>query len=73
MTQTKSKLIAKLPLPFAKELQLFDINLENGGNLFRVRIREGSRFTILDLDPETAKIWGSLMTDWASDPSNVKN
>jgi len=31
----------------------------------RVRIREGSRFTILDLDPSTAAHWGGAMSAWA--------
>jgi hypothetical protein len=32
--------------------------------LLRVRIRERSRFTIFDIDPETARAWGTAMRDW---------
>ena len=26
--------------------------------MLRVRIREGKRFTVFDIDPETARTWG---------------
>lgn len=33
--------------------------------LLRVRIREGKRFTVLDIDPASARRWGEAMIDWA--------
>ena len=33
--------------------------------LLRVRIREGKRFTVLDIDPESARRWGEAMVAWA--------
>ncbi len=36
-----------------------------GMHLLRVRIREGKRFTIIDIDPLTAKNWGEAMQRWA--------
>jgi len=34
--------------------------------MLRVRIREGKRFTIFDIDPATAAKWATVMQDWAN-------
>ena len=46
------------------ELQQID-HAEGGMSLLRVRIREGKRFTIFDIDPGTAKHWAESMQRWA--------
>lgn len=46
------------------ELQQID-HVEGGMSLLRIRIREGRRFTIFDIDPATARRWGSAMRQWA--------
>ncbi len=46
------------------ELQQID-HAEGGMSLLRVRIREGSRFTIFDIDPGTAEQWSQAMQRWA--------
>ena len=33
--------------------------------LLRVRIREGKRFTVLDIDPDSARRWADVMLAWA--------
>lgn len=33
--------------------------------LLRTRIREGSRFTVFDIDPLTAQQWGEALVQWA--------
>ena len=33
--------------------------------LLRTRIREGSRFTVFDVDPVTAEQWGEALLVWA--------
>ena len=40
--------------------------VEGGMSLLRVRIREGKRFTIFDIDPATALQWADAMKDWAA-------
>lgn len=47
------------------ELQQID-HVEGGMSLLRVRIREGKRFTIFDIDPGTAEQWAHTMQHWAS-------
>lgn len=46
------------------ELQQID-HAEGGMSMLRVRIREGRRFTIFDIDPATAEQWAALMQQWA--------
>jgi hypothetical protein len=33
--------------------------------MLRVRIKEGTRFTVMDIDEATAAHWGKAMSDWA--------
>jgi hypothetical protein len=51
------------------ELQQID-HAEGGMSLLRVRIREGKRFTIFDIDPATASQWAATMHQWASEQGN---
>ena len=46
------------------ELQQID-HIEGGMSLLRIRIREGKRFTIFDIDPATARLWADAMQRWA--------
>lgn len=46
------------------ELQQID-HVEGGMSLLRIRIREGRRFTIFDIDPATAMLWSDVMRRWA--------
>jgi len=46
------------------ELQQID-HVEGGMSLMRIRIREGKRFTIFDIDPATAQNWAVAMQQWA--------
>lgn len=47
------------------ELQQIE-HSEDGMPMLRVRIREGKRFTIFDLDAGTAARWAQAMGDWAA-------
>ncbi len=59
--------IARLRAPLGgQEIELQDLEHDAGGmHLLRVRIREGKRFTIFDVDPATAREWAQAMTRWA--------
>ena len=55
----------KVPLG-SQEIELQQIDHSEGGmSLLRIRIREGKRFTIFDIDPATARQWANSMQDWA--------
>jgi hypothetical protein len=65
--------LAKLRAPLGgQEIELQQIDFEGGGlSLLRTRIREGSRFTIFDIDPVTAAQWGQALIAWAASPLPV--
>ena len=52
--------------PYGKEVTLENVAYENGMRILRVHIREGNRFTVMDIDENTASDWGAAMTDWAT-------
>jgi len=62
--ETKTR-IAALPAPYGREIWLDDIRFESGLQLLRVTIKEGRRFTQIDLDPTTAERWAEAMRAWA--------
>jgi len=59
--------LVKLRAPLGgQEIELQQIDFDGGGmSLLRTRIREGSRFTVFDIDPVTAQQWGEALLQWA--------
>ncbi len=59
--------LKQLHAPLGKQdIELQQIDFDGGGmSLLRTRIREGSRFTVFDIDPLTAEAWGQALLDWA--------
>lgn len=52
--------------PWGKQVILQAIEYEGGMTGLRMRIKEGSRFTDLELDAATAARLGRLLSDWAA-------
>ena len=65
MSAQNLRSLKKLTAPLGGDVELFEVDFEDGVKLFRIRIRQGSRFTDLDLDPVTARLWAAVMADWA--------
>jgi hypothetical protein len=59
--------VAKLRVPLGgQEIELQQLDHDAGGmSLLRTRIREKSRFTVFDVDPQTAQAWGDALLRWA--------
>lgn len=59
--------LARLTVPLGgQQIELQQIEHAPGGMaLLRLRIREGKRFTVFDIDPASARAWGEAMTAWA--------
>ncbi len=53
------------PAPWGREIKLQAVLHESGLRMLRIRIKEGSRFTVMDIDEETATRWGEAMAGWA--------
>ena len=58
----------KLTVPLGgQQIELQQIDHAAGGmSLLRVRIREGKRFTIFDIDAQTAERWSATMQSWVA-------
>ena len=56
----------KFIAPYGKEVTLENVVYENDMRVLRVHIREGNRFTVMDIDEKTASDWGAAMTGWAT-------
>jgi len=58
--------LAKLRAPLGgQEIELQQVDYRHGGlSLLRIRIREGRRFTVFDIDDQTASSWGQAMLGW---------
>ena len=53
--------------PWNKELTISEATYEGGFKMMRIRIKEGKRFTDLELDFETAGHLAELIGKWAAD------
>lgn len=52
---------------WGQEIELQQVEYLAGGTpMLRLRIREKKRFTIFDIDAQTAARWGKAMQDWAN-------
>ena len=60
--------VARLRAPLGgQEIEQQQLYWATGGmSLLRVRIREGRRFTVFDIDAATAAAWGEAMQRWAA-------
>ncbi len=70
MTQETTNEIAKIDAPFGREIILQDVMHESGLRMMRIRIKEGSRFTIMDIDRDTARTWNTAFSHWINNTKN---
>ncbi len=61
----QAKDIGRLNAPYRREVVFQDVEHESGLRMLRIRIREGRRFTILDIDKPTAEAWADILNAWA--------
>jgi len=66
MIDSKVTPLEEFSAPYGKEVKLENIAYENGMRVLRIHIREGNRFTVMDVDENTASRWGAAMTDWVA-------
>lgn len=61
----------KFTAPYGREVALENVAYVNGMQVLRIRIREGSRFTVMDVNPETATRWAAVMNGWVAQTANM--
>ncbi len=65
--------LAKFAIPVGLQvIELQQVDFEGGSmRLLRTRIREKSRFTVFDIDAQSARLWGEALLRWAAEqPDN---
>ena len=50
--------------PYGRKIKLEAVDYESGLSLLRLRIREGSRFTVMELDEATARRLMTTLAAW---------
>lgn len=65
--------LAKLIIPLGGQvIELQQLDHDSGGmSLLRTRIREKSRFTVFEIDPQSARLWGEALLRWAQTQPQV--
>ena len=66
MSATVKTRLTTIEAPYGREIRLDDVAFDSGMKLMRVTIREGARYTILEIDAPTATQWAEAMTKWAA-------
>jgi hypothetical protein len=59
--------LEKFTIPLGGQvIELQQLDYDAGGmSLLRTRIREKSRFTVFEMDPASARLWGEALLRWA--------
>ena len=63
----ESVLIKEFELPFHKTATFKDVTLIGGMKVLRMTFRERKRFTMIDLDPNTATELAESLLSWANE------
>jgi hypothetical protein len=58
--------IETISAPYGREIWVDDVRFDSGMRLVRVTIREGRRFTVLDLDAATSRKLADSLTTWSA-------
>lgn len=60
--------LEKFTIPVGLQvIELQQVDFEGGSmRLLRTRIREKSRFTVFDIDAQSARLWGESLLRWAA-------
>lgn len=65
MSNQEQMLIDEFIIPYNKKVRLENVDHESGMQMLRIHIREGRRFTMMDLDAEAAEKMGQHFLAWA--------
>ena len=71
MAESVKTRLDEIAAPYGRKLWLDDVVYDSGLNLLRITIREGARYTILEVDPPTAAAWGEALAKWAGPRQSV--
>jgi hypothetical protein len=66
MSEEVVTLLTTIDAPYGRKVVLESVEHASDMRMLRIHIREGRRFTVLDIDEDTAMRWSTAMSDWAS-------
>ena len=66
MTDSVKTRLRTIAAPYGREVRLDDVAYPSGMRLLRITIREGARYTVLEIDAATAQEWAEEMGRWAN-------
>ncbi|MCP3672882.1 MAG: hypothetical protein GY829_00225 [Gammaproteobacteria bacterium] len=67
--EEKIKELKAIEAPYGKKIVFQEVVYENGTSILRMRIREGNRFTIIDLDNNSASQIAEVTSNWSAGES----
>jgi len=56
--------VAAIEAPYGKQIVMQNVAYENGTRILRMRIREGNRFTVMDLSQDTVSQLSNVLSSW---------
>lgn len=65
MTDSTKTRLTTIAAPYGREVRIDDVAYPSGMRLLRLTIREGARYTVMEIDPATARAWADAMRGWA--------
>jgi len=69
----KIEQLGEIAAPYGKKISFQKIAYDNGFQILRMRIREGKRFTDMDLDVETIQQLQGVFVKWLVDQAETEN
>ncbi len=57
MTESVKTRLTTISAPYGREVRLDDVAYPSGMRLLRLTVREGSRYTVMEIDAATAREW----------------
>ena len=69
LTALSQEELARMTAPWGREVRLIRLSYDSGFEMLRLSIKEGKRFTTLDLDSASAAKLARLIADWAGTKS----
>jgi len=66
MDETETPL-ETIELPYGRQVALKAVAYESGLRLLRMTFRENRRFTVIDIDPETAGNFAEILAGWSQE------
>ena len=66
MAESEKTRLGEIEAPYGRRIWFDDVAYESGLDMLRVTIREGARYTILEIDAPTARAWAEMLAGWAT-------